>query len=53
MIAIKFCCFLQLKIPNLTVNDIYEVKLQAASLSIFNPHKLQIGEATSPRQVSF
>ena len=34
------------------MNEMYEVKLQAASLSIFSPNKLQISEATSPKQVS-
>lgn len=34
------------------MNEVYEVKLQAASLSIFNQNKLQISESTTPRQVS-
>lgn len=42
----------QLRIPNLTMNEIYEVKVQAASLSIFNPTKLQIGESMPPKTVS-
>lgn len=33
------------------MNEIYEVKVQAASLSIFNPTKLQIGESMIPRKV--
>lgn len=47
------CKFLpQLRIPNLTMNEVYEVKVQAASLSIFNPPKLQIGESMTPKTVS-
>lgn len=42
----------QLRIPNLTMNEVYEVKVQAASLSIFNPPKLQIGESMKPRMVN-
>lgn len=34
------------------MNEVYEVKLQAATLSIFNQNKLQISESTTPRQVS-
>lgn len=34
------------------MNEIYEVKVQAASLSIFNPPKLQIGESMPPKPVS-
>lgn len=34
------------------MNEIYEVKVQAASLSIFNPTKLQIGESMPPKTVS-
>lgn len=45
--------FWQLRIPNLTMNEVYEVKVQAASLSIFNPTKLQIGESMTPKNVSF
>jgi hypothetical protein len=34
------------------MNEIYEVKLQAATLSIYNQNKLQISESTIPRKVS-
>lgn len=49
------CAFLcqQLRIPNLTMNEVYEVKVQAASLSIFNPTKLQIGDSMLPKTVSW
>lgn len=33
------------------MGEIYEVKLQAATFSIFNQNKLQIGESTTPRKV--
>lgn len=39
-------------IPNLTTNTMYEVKVQASSLSIINSRRLVLGANSIPKRVN-
>lgn len=39
-------------IPNLTTNMVYEVKVQASSLSIINSRRLVLGANSIPKRVN-
>lgn len=44
--------YLQMIIPNLTTHMIYEVKVQAASLSVINHRRLVLGTSSTLKTIS-
>lgn len=44
--------YLQMVLPNLTTNTIYEVKVRAASISTINPRQIILGSYSEPRKVN-